>query len=388
MPDIIRGNIPQYIPVKEPNIIKPSAYMNSTAPVHEKGHANGHRFNGSGTLGGASVGSAFGPYGAAFGALVGLGTDIWQAVYAKKRAKEANEQAEKAADVAAARNSAEARAARNYNSEQAQIRRMRMAGLSPGLAYGQMSPSTAQAPTIDKADVQKADTPKFDNESLLHAIQLLINQQNANTQAAAQQSAANLQDTQADLNRIEQGYKAQLGLANIASLLSSKELSDQQKLNLIAKQLPEIELLQSQANATDANARQANANANVVEQTGVDLAKSQTSANKASASKSNAESQSIQFEYGISKDEYDSVVYILKNYSGSLSDSETKLMLPFVFHMLRSVADRSGSTVQSLIEQIAALPGTFLGNLTNLFKLDDYSGSSIPNKPGFRPGKK
>lgn len=368
MPDIVRGSTPQYLPVMQPDIIKPSAYVNSTPSVHSKGYTNSHRSAGSGALSGAAAGSGFGPWGAAIGAAVGLGTDIWQAIYSKNRAKEANEEAKKAADAAAARNAAEARAARNYNSEQAQIRRMRMAGLSPGLAYGQMSPSTAQAPSIDKQDVNKADTPKFDNESILHAIQLLINQQNANTQAAAQQSAANLQGTQADLNRIEQGYKARLGLANIASLLSSKELNDQQKLNLIAKQLPEIELLQSQATATDANARQANATANVVEQTGVDLAKSQTSANKASARKSNAESQSIRFEYGISKSEYDSVVHILKNYSGSLSDSDVNVMLPFAFHMLRSIADRSGSTVQSVIDRVVALPGDFINNLFGLFK--------------------
>lgn len=366
MPDIVRGNIPQYVPVKQMDVIKPSAYQNSTPPTHQKGAVNGLR----NTSTGASLGSLLGPYGSLVGAGVGLGTDIWQAVFAKRRAKEANEQSAKAAQEQAARAHAESVSAREWNSEQQQIRRMRMAGLSPGLMYGQMSPSSAQQASPEQQQVYKADTPKFDNESLLRALELLVKQQQADTAQAAQQSAANLQGTQADLNRIEQGYKAQLGLANIASLLSSKDLNDQQKLNLISKLLPEIELLQANANAADANARQANANASVVEQTGVDLAKSQTSANKASASKSNAESQSVQFEYGISKDEYDSVVYMLKNYSGSLSDSETKLMLPFVFHMLRSVADRSGSTVQSVIEKVVALPGDFLNNLINLSKVN------------------
>lgn len=349
MPDIIRGNVPQYIPVKEPEIIKPSAYQNSTVPVHQKGYANGHRFNGSGILSGAGAGSAFGPYGAAIGAVVGLGTDIWQSIFAKKRAKEANEESKKAADVAAARNSAEARAARNYNSEQAQIRRMRMAGLSPGLAYGQMSPSTAQAPSIDKQDVNKADTPKFDNESILHAIQLLINQQNANTQAAAQESAANLQGTQADLNRIEQGYKAQLGLANIASLLSSKELNDQQKLNLIAKQLPEIELLQANANASNANARQSNAAANVVEQTGVEAAKAQIKANKSSSNLSDIEAKKVRFEYDLDKSEWKAVQELCRDFS---SGDE---IAPFVLRILDDMAKNSHTTIGEILKNVHSL---------------------------------
>ena len=213
-------------------VIKPFAYENSTSPVHKKASVNGTKFNGSGTLGGAGLGAVLGgPVGAGIGAAVGLGTDLWQVIAARKNSEKANEEARDAAAEQAARNSAEVRAARAYNSEQAQIRRMRMAGLSPGLAYGQMSPSTAQAASSDKADVNKADTPKFDNESVLHALQLLINQQNANTQAAAQQSTSDLQSTQATLNRIESQFAAQQKMAEISSLLANKELTDEQKIS-------------------------------------------------------------------------------------------------------------------------------------------------------------
>lgn len=243
-------------------VIKPFALENSTPPVHQKSYVNGTRFKPSNTLGGAATGGSFGGvYGAAAGAAVGLVSDIWQAVYAKKRAKEANEEARRAADVASARASQEARIARAYNSEQSQIRRMRMAGLSPGLAYGQMSPSTATAAPQEKADVYKSDTPKFDNESILHALQLLINQQNANTQAAAQVSTSDLQSTQAQLNRIESQFKAQEKLAGISAVLAQKDLTDEEKLSVISKRLPEIELLTSQSNLAYSNANLANQNA-------------------------------------------------------------------------------------------------------------------------------
>ena len=206
-------------------VVKPFAYETSTPPVGQLSHTNSTRTFGLGTLSGAGAGSAFGPYGAAVGAFAGLATDLWQAVYAKRRAKEANEEAKKAAAEASARSSAEARAARNWNSEQAQIRRMRMAGLSPGLAYGQMSPSTAQPAPQEKADVNKADTPKFDNESILRALEYLTRQQQADTALAAQQSTSALQGSQTDLNLIDKLYKGAEYQANIASILANKDLS-------------------------------------------------------------------------------------------------------------------------------------------------------------------
>ena len=218
-------------------VIKPFAIENSTAPFHPKGVVNGTRFRGTGTLSGAASGAFGGPVGAAVGAGVGLLTDLWQVFAARKNAEVANEQARDAAAEESARASSEVRAARAYNSEQSQIRRMRMAGLSPGLAYGQMSPSTATAAPQEKADVHKADTPKFDNESILHALQLLINQQNANTQAAAQVSTSDLQSTQAQLNRIESQFKAQEKLAGISAVLAQKDLTDEEKLSVSAKHL-------------------------------------------------------------------------------------------------------------------------------------------------------
>lgn len=374
MLDIVRGNIPQYVPVKQTDIIKPSAYQNSTPPTHQKGAVNGLRNSSTG----ASLGSLLGPYGSFLGAAVGLGTDIWQAVYAKKRAKEANEQSAKAAQEQAARAHAESVSSREWNSEQQQIRRMRMAGLSPGLMYGQMSPSSAQQASPEQQQIHKADTPKFDNESLLRALELLVKQQQADTAQAAQESAANLQGTQADLNRIEQGYKAQLGLANIASLLSSKELTDQQKLNLIAKQLPEIELLQSQATAATANARQANATANVVEQTGVNLANSEVARNNASANLANAQKNHAILNYNIDESQWLTVQKFMKEYN--LGEE----LAPLVMKALSSLANNTGQSIASLIQGLGRGVSSIIDGIFDLIPMPEYEEYTETEKSGSR----
>lgn len=321
------------------NVIKPFAYQTTTPPVHPTGTS------GSVRTGGAT------PFLVGAAGAAGLVSDIWQAVYAKRRAEEANKLSFKAAADSSARASAEARVARNWNSEQAQIRRMRMAGLSPGLAYGQMSPSTAVAASQDKADVHKADTPKFDNESFLHALQLLINQQNADTQSAGQISTADLQSTQAQLNRIESQFKAQEKLAGISAVLAQKDLTDEEKLSVIAKRLPEVELLQSQANSQDAAARSANANANVVEQTGVPLANSQIAVNTSAASLSNQQRESLKLAYDIDSQEWKQLSAFLDEYGYG------EMMAPIVLKAVNSLANNSGQTMNTILNNLTQFSG-------------------------------
>lgn len=330
-------------------VVKPFAYESTTSPIGQKAHTNSTSQITS-TLNGAASGSAFGPWGAGIGAAVGLISDLWQARYAKKRAKEANEEARRAAAESSARLSSEARAARNYNSEQAQIRRIRMAGLSPGVAYGQMSPSTAQPASQDKADVYKADTPKFDNESILHALQLLINLQNANTQAAAQQSTSALQGSQIDLNLIDKLYKGAEYQANIASILSNNKLTDAKKIETLKLLAGRQTLLESQANASDAAARQSNAAANVTERTGVDLAKSQTAANNASAALNAQQEKVIKLTYDLDNAQWNSIQKFMKDngYDQSLA--------PLVMKAINSIAEQSGATVRTIIDNLSKFP--------------------------------
>lgn len=389
MPDIVRGNIPQYVPVKQTDVIKPSAYLYSTPPTHQKGQVNGLRNASSG----ASIGSFLGPYGSLVGAAVGLGTDIWQAVYAKKRAKEANEQSAKAAQEQAARAHAESVSSREWNSEQQQIRRMRMAGLSPGLMYGQMSPSSAQQASPEQQQVHKADTPKFDNESLLRALELLVKQQQADTAQAAQQSTSELQGSQTQLNLIDSLTRNQKNLEEIANLLqmrskllSDENLSDAKRLEIYGLFDERLRNLIAQTDATNASARQSNANANVTEQTGVDLAKSQTSANKAAARNANATAQitedfgapaaaaeiarntavtyltdqqrkSLMLEYNLKSNQYKAV----QNWLSSHGFDES--YAPLLMLGLENLASSMGTEVTSLVDDLVHFPANFIRGL-------------------------
>lgn len=341
MPDIVRGTPQQYIPVKQTEVIKPHAYLNSTPPVHMKGFVNG---TGKNTISGASTGFSFGgPVGAAIGGVLGLGTDIWQAVYAKKRAKEANEEAKQAAARASAQNANEARAARNYNSEQAQIRRLRMAGLSPGLAYGNLSPSTAQPASAEKADISKADTPKFDNESILRALELLVKQQQADTQLAAQQSTAGLQGSQTQLNLIDALTRNESNLANIRGVLSSSSLNDAQKLEVLT-------LLFGKKENLSANTRNTLANARVTEGTGIPLAQSQIAANNASASLNAQQEKVIKLTYDLDNAQWNSIKNFMKD--NEIDES----FAPIVMKAINSIVEQTGSTVKTVIDNLSNFP--------------------------------
>lgn len=256
--------------------VKPQAYVSSTPPVTNKA-------NYSNTAKGVATGGMSGGWiGAAIGAASGLITDIWTQRSADRRAREANENARRNAAEANAASIAEARSAREWNSEQNQIRRMRMAGLSPGLAYGQMSPSTAQAADIKQAETHQADTPQMrSGDELLKAIQLLINQQNANTQAAAQQSTAGLQSSQELINRIDALTRNQSNLSDVMLRVAQSDLADAQKVEIFRLLAGKEKLQSATEENLNANTRAANANANVVEQTGVGLAQSEIALNAA-----------------------------------------------------------------------------------------------------------
>lgn len=342
MPDIIRGTLPNQIPIRPATIQRPDAYNHATPPVNVRGHVNGHR-TGQNTLQFASAGSAFGPYGALIGAGVGLASDLFQVRIARKNAEKANEEAKKAAAEQAARAHAESVSARNYNSEQEQIRRMRMAGLSPGLAYGQMSPSTAQPASPEKADINKADTPKFDNESILRALELLVKQQQADTQLAAQQSTAGLQGSQTQLNLIDALTRNESNLANIRGVLSSSSLNDAQKLEVLT-------LLFGKKENLDANTRNILANARVTEGTGIPLAQSEIAANKASASLNAQQEKVIKLTYDLDNAQWNSIKNFMKD--NGIDES----FAPIVMKAINSIVEQTGSTVKSVIDNLSKFP--------------------------------
>lgn len=373
MPDIQRGTLPTQIPIRPATIQRPDAYNYATPPINRRGNVNGHSVGKNASTFGA-LGSSFGPYGAALGASVGLASDLFQVAVARKNAEKANEQAERAAAQQAARAHDEAVSARNWNSVQEQIRRMRMAGLSPGLAYGQMSPSAAQPASPEKADVNKADTPKFDNESLLHALQLLINQQNADTQLLAQQSTSELQGSQVDLNLIDKLYKGRQYEATISSILADKDLTDTKKLEILQLLTGRQNLLESQANAADASARQSNANAEITETYGGDLALSEIAKNGSLTKLSKQQAHQISFDLGLTKSNYDTIVQKLAQ--NGYDDSYA----PVVLFAIESIAKNSGQIVNGGISNAFKL-------ITEFFEMSNWR-DFLEIYRGVKPSKK
>lgn len=335
------------------NVVKPFSYETSTSPVGQRAHVNSTRNFGSHTLSGVTRGAVAGPYGAAAGAALGLAGDIWEMVASRQRAERANQESQKAAMEASARSSAEARAARNWNSEESQIRRMRMAGLSPGLAYGQMSPSTAQPAPQEKADVHKADTPKLNSDDLLRALQLLVQQQQADTALAAQQSSSALQGSQTQLNLIDSLTRNQANLANIGKILSDESLNDAQKNRIITLLVGEQNLLDAQAFNQNANARLSNADADVVENTGLAKAESEIARNNASANLSNQEAKALQLEYDINSTEWNNLKSFLAEYNFG------DMVAPIALRAIRSLADNTGQTLNGILSNLTHISTKF-----------------------------
>jgi hypothetical protein len=359
-------------------VIKPYAYENTTKPVHSKGEVNGTQFDGNGTLSGASLGSTAGPYGAAIGAAVGLATDLWRAHFSKQSAERANEEAKKAADAAYARNAAEARAAREWNSEQSQIRRMRMAGMSPGLAYGQMSPSTAQPATADQQDVSKADMPQFhSSEEFLKALQLLIAQQQADTAAAAQASNASLQGSQTQLNLIDALTRNQSNLAAISEILSRKDLTDAQKIENVTLLAGKQQIQNAEVENLNASARNANANAAVVEQTGVRAAESEISKNLASASLSKQQEKSLKLEYNINNQQW-------QNLSEMLEDAGYgDLLAPVVMRVITSMSENAHVSVSTILNNLTHFSGSIMDAVMDYLGLTSESVETRTERDSF-----
>lgn len=335
-------------------LVKPFAYERSTSPVGVRARTNSTASEEDEKDKDNKKNVSFG---SPLAAAINFATNLWTQKKADERAAIANKQAQRAAAEQANRAHAEAVSARNWNSEQSQISRLRMAGLSPGLAYGNMSPIPAQAASTDKADVTKADTPNFDTRALLEALDVMIKQQQANTAAAAQQSTSNLQASQTDLNLIDKVYRSQQFEADIANVLASKDKSAAEKLEILSLLADRQRNIQSQTSVNESAARASNAAANVTEQTGVDLALSQIASNMSSASLNAQQEQSLKLQYSIDDAQWKAVQGFMKEYGYG------ELLTPLVMKGLSSIAEQSGTTLNNIINSLSSGAGSIINNL-------------------------
>lgn len=130
-----------------------------SGPVIEK--PSSYQF-GKQTVSGAAAGAvSAGWIGSAIGAGVGLVGDVVGYFANKKQQERANKFNKEQAEASFAREQMAQREVAQWNSEMAQVERLKKAGLSPALAYGQMSPSTMQAASSDAASAAAMPNQSF-----------------------------------------------------------------------------------------------------------------------------------------------------------------------------------------------------------------------------------
>lgn len=340
------------------------AYNSTTEPVHPKGDD----YNNTSFSKFSKLGEKVPFLGSFISAAGGIVSDIWQSNMAQSAARYANRISRENAARANAASIAEARAAREWNSEQQQIRRMRMAGLSPGLAYGQMSPSTAQAANIQQADSHKPDTPQLRGaDELIKALKLMIDQQQADTAAAAQASNATLQGSQTQLNLIDALTRNQSNLTNIAEVAARKDWTDAQKLELITLLAGKQQIQNAEVENLNASARNANANAAVVEATGVRAAESEISKNLAAANLSKQQEESLKLEFNINNQQWSNLSKMLEDYGYG------DLLAPVVMRVITSMAENAHVSISTILNNLTHFSGSIMDAVMDYLGLTSES---------------
>lgn len=169
----------------------------------------------------ASSGAAGFAAGGPAGALIGAGLEIGRGYLADKRNREATAKAQRHADEQATlafnRENRSQKAAAKYNSEANQVRRFLEAGLSPGLLYGQMSDSSAQAVSAESAqNVAPVASEISKNPALLQALQLMLSQLQTTSTVALQSAQSKNLTSQTEGQDISNSYKAAQAVTEIA----------------------------------------------------------------------------------------------------------------------------------------------------------------------------
>lgn len=226
---------------------------------------------------GAAAGASSGGWiGAAIGAGVGLVGDIIGWRVNKKAQKDAQEFNKEQADKAYGRELAASREAAHWNSEGAQLERLKAAGLSPALAYQGLGPSTMQAASASPASSPAPPVADFNADGL--------GVYNAATQSRAVDATAQLQASEGakmDVERlqieIDNLTRHQSNIAAFEQLLSQKGLNEVSADKI--RQLLELEKSQLSETISNiqASTQKINTESTFISGVQTNLVKSQTS---------------------------------------------------------------------------------------------------------------
>lgn len=180
--------------------------------------------------------------GAAFDYASQLQSQHEQESYNSREAAKARAFSAQQASAAQAFNRSESRWAAQWNSPEHQVQQFKAAGLSPGLMYGQMAPTTAQGASGSPGGTVQAASAASSSSGFGKAVDSVI-------QAHAVSSNAALQQTEAARNEIESMRVAidnvslhQRNLAQYDQMLASGELDHENAQRV--RQLRDLEAQQ------------------------------------------------------------------------------------------------------------------------------------------------
>lgn len=169
------------------------------------------------------------------GFIFGLASDVTSYFLNKKSSERANKFASEEAEKAFAREYAASLEAREYNSEMNQVERMKKAGLSPALAYGQLSSSAMQPPSSSAASASQQAPASFDGavEGATQGMRIGIDAQKAESliDLQSQQSAkTSVERVQVEIDNLTRN---KTNIANYEALLASRDLDDATRRRII-----------------------------------------------------------------------------------------------------------------------------------------------------------
>ncbi|CAJ0610675.1 unnamed protein product [Cylicocyclus nassatus] len=224
-----------------------------------------------------------GPWGLAVGAL-DFGRDLFKDWRNKRNRIHAQEDARENAQLQYRNQLGLSNSANEWNREANQVLRYREAGLSPGLMYGQMSPSTSSSGSASMPDTPQAVASSInENPALLQALQYLLQKQQvgADVDLISSQIRKNNAETNATstdtLSLHERNLQTiQESIARMAEMASNVNLNDAQR-DRIQK------LLDQELAALEATVNKTSAEATYISGTQTDLGQSQIKVNDSQA---------------------------------------------------------------------------------------------------------
>lgn len=252
--------------MSQPNLLKkPSTGPNIEQPKQSK-------FGGK-TATGLAAGAATGnPWLAVLGAGIGLAGDVisWRQSY--KVHKEDRDFNAQQASAAFAREQMAQREAANWNSEMAQVERLKKAGLSPALAYGQMGPSTMGAASGSPA--QAGSSPQADfNADGLGVYNAAVAAEQASSLMNLQASEAAQTDAERVATEINNITRHRQNLAQLEQMLQSAGLDKATKEKIQFMMETERQQLLASIDNLGASTKNLNAQADFVSGPQTDLTK-------------------------------------------------------------------------------------------------------------------